>query len=67
LSCVDAQVYQLMKEQMGLERNLADLHPEMELDASDLEEEKADSDAEGAPGSAAPDFGASFEDVKDEL
>jgi hypothetical protein len=31
------QVYQLMKEQLGVERPLSELHPEVKLEASDEE------------------------------
>lgn len=35
------QVYQLMREQLGVERPLSELHPEAQLDASDDEDEES--------------------------
>ena len=42
------QVYQLMKEQLGVDRSLDDMHPEVQLDASDDEEEGEEEGAQKA-------------------
>jgi len=58
LSAMCAQVYQLMKGQMGMERSLGDLHPEIEWTAEDEAKESAadetSSDSTSTPASSAP-------------
>lgn len=65
------QVYRLMKEQLGIERDLGDLHPEIELDDSD-EAGDGDSKAGDADAAGTPDIdlggGEAFESLQtDEL
>lgn len=48
------QIYELMKQQLGVQRDLSDLHPE--LDTADLPEDEPEAAVAGAGGMDADDF-----------